>query len=61
MEQFVLKHLSVYNSSNNLSVVTKQKLPKNKPEENPTYQKDTIRKEINHHLITSATPPLNKV
>ena len=33
MEQFVLVPLSVYNSSNNPTIVTKQDLPKYKPEE----------------------------
>ena len=61
MEQFVLVHLTVYNSSNNPTIVTKQKLPKYKPEQNPTYQKDTIKKEIDQHLTTSFTPLLNKV
>ena len=59
MEQFVLVPLSVYNSSNNPTIVTKQ--PKYKPEQNPTYQKDTIKTEINQHLITSATPLINKL
>ena len=61
MEQFVLVPLSVYNSSNNPTIVTKPEPPKYKPEQNPTYQKNTIKKEINQHLTTSATPPLNKV
>ena len=62
MEQFVLVPLSVYNSSsNNPTIVTKQELPKYKPEQNPTYQKDTIKKEINQQLTTSATPLLNKI
>ena len=61
MEEFVLVPLSVYNSSNNPTIVTKQELPKYKPEQNPTYQKDTIKKEINQHLTTSATPLINKV
>ena len=61
MEQFVPVTLSIYNSSNNPTIVTKQELPKNKPEQNPTYQKETIRKEINKHLTTKATSLLNKV
>ena len=61
MEQFVLVPLSVYNSSNNPTIVSKQELPKYKPEQNPTYQKDTIKKEINQQLTTSATPLLNKI
>ena len=60
MEQFVLLPLSVYNSSNNPTIVTKQELPKFKPEQTPTYHKDTLKKEINQQLSTSATPLVNK-
>ena len=35
MEQFVLVPLSVYNSSNNPTIVAKQELPKYKPEQTP--------------------------
>ena len=56
MEQFVLVPLSVYNSSNDPTIVTKQELPKNKPEQTPTYHKDTLKKEINQQLSTSASP-----
>ena len=55
MEQFVLVPLSVYNSSNNPTIVTKHERPKDKPEQNPTYQEDTIKKGFNQHLTTSAT------
>ena len=61
MEQFVLVPLSVYNSSNNPTIVTKQELPKYKPEQTPTYHKVTLRKEINQQLSTSASPLVNKV
>ena len=60
MEQFVLAPLSVYNSSNNPTIVTKQGLPKYKPEETPRYYKDTLKKEINEQLSTSASPQVNK-
>ena len=60
MEQFVLVPLSVYNSSNNPTIVKKQDLPKYKPEPNPTYHKDTLKKEINQQLSTSASPLVNK-
>ena len=60
MEQFVLVPLSVYNSSNNPTIVTKQELPKYKPEQTPTYHKDTLIKEINQHLSPSASPLVNK-
>ena len=61
MEQFVLVPLSVYNSSNNPTIVKKQELPKYKPEQTPTYHKDTSKKEINQQLSTSASPLVNKV
>ena len=61
MEQFVLVPLSVYNNSNSPSIVTKQELPKYKPEQTPTYHKDTLRNEINQRLSTSASPLVNKI
>ena len=61
MEQFVLVPLSVYNSSNNPTIVTKQELPKYKPEQTPMYHKDTLKKEINRQLSTSASPLVNKI
>ena len=61
MEQFVLVPVFVYNSGINPFVVTKQELPKYKPEEDPVYQKGTIKKEINELLTTSAKTLLSKV
>ena len=61
IEQFALVPLSVYNSSNNPTIVTKQELPKYKPEQTPTYYKDTLKKEINQQLSTSASPIVNKI
>ena len=61
MGQFVLLPLSVYNSSNNSTTVTKQELPKYKPEQTPTYCKDTLKKVVNQQLGTAgASPLLNK-
>ena len=60
MEQFFLVPLSVYNSGNNPTIVTKQELPKSKPEQTPTYHTDTLKKEINQQLSTSAFPLVNK-
>ena len=60
MELFVLVPASVYNSSNDPNFVTKQELPKYKPEQTPTYHKDTLKKEINQQLSTSASPLVNK-
>ena len=61
MKQFVLVPLSVHNSSNNPTIVTKQELPKYKPEQTPTYHKDTLKKESNQQLSTSASPLVNKI
>ena len=61
MEQFVLVPLSVYNSSNSPTIVTTQELPKYKPEQTPTYHKDTLKKEINQQLSTSASPLVNRI
>ena len=58
-EQFVLVPLSVFNSSNNPTIVTK-KLPKCKPEQTPTYHKNRLNKEINQQLSKRASPLLNK-
>ena len=60
MEPFVLVPLSVYNSSSRPTIVTKQELPKCKPDQSPTYHKGTLKKEINQQLSTSASPLLNK-
>ena len=60
MEQFVLVPLSVYSSSNNPTIVTKQELPNYKPEKTPTYHKDTSKKKNNQQLSTSASPLVNK-
>ena len=61
MERFVLVPLSVYDSSNSSTIVTKQELSKHKPEQTPTYHKDTLKKEINQQLSTSASPLVNKI
>ena len=55
MEQFVSVPLSVYSISNFSIFVTKQELPKYNSDQNATYHKDTIIKEINQHLTTKAT------
>ena len=61
MEQFVLVPLSVKNSSNNPTIVTKQELLNCKPEQTPTYHKDTLKKENNQQPSTSACPLVNKI
>ena len=61
MEQFFLVPLSVYKNSNSPTIVTKQELPKHKPEQTPTYHKDTLKREIIQQLSTSASPLVNKI
>ena len=61
MEQFVLVSLSVYNSSNSPTLVTKQELPKYKADQTPRYERSTVKKEIKQHLISSASPLLNEI
>ena len=51
MEQFVLVPASVYNKSVS---VTKQELPKYKAEQPPTYQIDSLKKEVNQKLFCKA-------
>ena len=60
MEQFVLVAFSVYNSSNNPTIFTKQKPPKYKLKQTLTYDKDTLKKEIKRQLSTSDSPLMNK-
>ena len=59
MEQFVLVPASVYNKS--AQFVTKQELPKYKTEQPPTYQIDSLKKEINKKLFSKADPLIDKI
>ena len=62
MEHIVLEPFSVYNSNNNNpTLVTKQRLPKYKLDQNPTYQMSTVNKENIQHFISSATALLIKL
>ena len=61
MEQFVLVPVSVHNSGNNSTIVTKQELPKHKPEQTPACLKVTLKTEINQQLTTNASPLVNKI
>ena len=54
MDQFVLVPASVYNKSLITQSVTKQELPKYQPSQNPTYQIDSLKKEINKKLFSKA-------
>ena len=51
---------SVYKSLINQSV-TKQELPKYQPSQNPTYQIDSLKKEINKKLFCKADTLVNKI
>ena len=59
MEQFVFVPASVYNKS--AQSVTKQELPKYKAEQPPTFQLDSLKKEINKELFSKADPLRDKI
>ena len=61
MEQFVLVPASVYNESLITQSVTKQELPKHQPSKNPTYQVDSLKKEINKKLFLKADSLADKI
>ena len=61
MDQFVLVPASVYNKSLITQSVTKQELPKYQPSQNPTYQIDSLKKEINKKLFTKADSLVDKI
>ena len=60
MEQFVLVPVSVYSKSLNTQSVTKQELPKYQHSQNPTYQVDSIKKEINKKLFSKGDSLVDK-
>ena len=61
MDHFVLVPASVYNKSLNTQSVTKQELPKYQPLQNPTYQIDSLKKEINKNLFSKADSLVDKI
>ena len=61
MEQFVLVPASVYNKSVTTHSVTKQELPKYKAEQPPTYQIDSLKRDVNKKLIGKADPLIDKI
>ena len=61
MEQLVLVPAFVYNKSLISQSVTKQQLPRSQPSQNPTYQTDSLEKEINKKLFSKANSSRNKV
>ena len=61
MDQFVLVPASVYNKSLITQPVTQQELPKYQPSQNPTYQIDSLKKEINKKLFSKADSLVDKI
>ena len=61
MDHFVLVPASVYNKSLITQSVTKQELPKYQPSQNPTYQIDSFKKEINKRLFSKAESLVDKI
>ena len=59
MEQFVLFPASVNNKS--VQSVTKQELPKYKAEQPPTYQIDSLKRDINKKLSGKADALIDKI
>ena len=61
MEQFVLVLAFVFNIYLITQSVTKQKLPKYQPSQKPTYQTDSLKKEINKKLFSKAGSLADKI
>ena len=61
MEQFLLVPAFVYNSSVTTQSVTKQELPKYKAEQPPTYQIDSLKRDINKKLFGKADTLIDKI
>ena len=61
MDQFVLVPASVYNKSLITQSVKKQELPEYQHSQNPTYQNDSLEKEINKKLFSKADCLVDKI
>ena len=61
MEQFVLVPASVYNKIVTAQSVTKQEIPKYKAEQPPTYQIDSLKRDINKKLFGKADTLIDKI
>ena len=61
MEQFVLVPASAYNKIVTTQSVTKQELSKYKTEQPPTYQIDSLKREINKKLFDKADTLIDKI
>ena len=60
MDQFVLVPASVYNKSLINQSVTKQDFLKYQPSQNPTYQIDSLKKEMYKKLFSKADSLVDK-
>ena len=61
MEQFALLPASVYNKCVTAQSVTKQELPKHKAEQPPTYQIDSLKRDINKKFFGKADSLIEKI
>ena len=61
MEYFVLVPASVYNKRVTTQSVSKQELPKHKAEQPPTYQIDSLKRDINKKLFGKADTLIDKI
>ena len=61
MEQFVLVPASVYNKSLITQSVTKQEIAKHQTSKKPTYQVDSLKKEIIEKLFSKADTLVDKI
>ena len=61
MEQFVLVSASVYNKSVTTQSVTKQELPKYKAEQPPTYQIDSLNRDISKKMFGNVDTLIDKI
>ena len=61
MEQFVPVPASVYNKSVTTHSVTKQKLPKYKADQPPTYQIESLKRDIKKKLFGKSDTLLDKI
>ena len=61
MEQFVLVPASVYNKSVTTQSVPRQELPQYRAEQPPTYQIDSLKRDINKKLFGKADTLIDKI
>ena len=61
MEQFVLVPASVYNKRVTTQSFTKQERPKYEAEQPPTYQIDSLKRDINKELFGKADALIDKI